>query len=293
MGNRREDDQSMKNLFLVFVLNLLFSIVELLGGIITNSVAIISDALHDFGDSFSIGISFFLEKVSKKGKDELFTYGYRRFSLLGAFINASILIGGSIYVLYMAGMRLFEPENVNAKGMTLFAIFGIAVNAVAAIKIHGSKKLNERVVFLHLLEDVLGWIAVLIVGIVMIFINVPFLDPLLSIVISVFVMFNAIRNFYSIMVLFLQGKPPDIKIDELERILLSIDGVKEVHDLHLWSLDGVNHILSAHVVVGSGTTCETVKDVKASARAMLRKAGISHATIEVEFEDEECKSFCR
>ena len=167
---------SGSNLLFAFAMNLFFAIVELVGGIFTGSVAILSDALHDFGDSISLGVAWRLQKLSEKGRDTSFSYGYKRFSLLGALLISLILLVGSVFVIIAAIERLSVPGEPKAGGMLVLAIFGLAVNGLAAFRLKGSSSLNERAVMLHLMEDVLGWAAVLVVSIVMLFVNAPILD---------------------------------------------------------------------------------------------------------------------
>jgi cobalt-zinc-cadmium efflux system protein len=171
-------DDSVSNIKVAFFLNLGFTIIEIIGGLWTNSIAIISDALHDLGDSFSLGLSWFLERYSRKKKDEKYSYGYRRYSLFAALINSLILIAGSIFILYKAIPRLINPEELNAKGMLIFAVTGIIINGIAVLQVRRGKSLNERIVSLHLFEDVLGWAAVFVISIVIIFKSIPILDPI-------------------------------------------------------------------------------------------------------------------
>ncbi len=188
-------DRIQKNFTLAFWLNTGFAILEIAGGLYTNSVAILSDALHDFGDSLSLGLAFYFQRKSLKKRDDYFSYGYKRFSLLGAFINSLILIIGSIFILQEAIHRLARPEQANAKGMLALAFIGIVVNAIAMFRLRSGGSINERVVALHFLEDVLGWVAVLIGSVVMLFADVPILDPILSMLIAGFILFNVTRTF--------------------------------------------------------------------------------------------------
>ena len=165
MEHNHSHDHSGKNLKVAFFLNLTFTILEFIGGIYVNSIAIISDAVHDLGDSLSLGTSWYLDSKSKKNANSKYSYGYRRFSLLGALINSVVLIAGSVYVIYEAVGRILEPEHSDAQGMVIFAIIGVLVNGYAAYKLSSGKSMNEKVVSWHLMEDVLGWVAVLIVAI--------------------------------------------------------------------------------------------------------------------------------
>lgn len=277
-----------KNIKTAFFLNFAFTIIEIIGGFLTNSIAIISDALHDLGDSFSLALSWYLSKVSEKKRTSTFTYGYKRFSMLAAIVNGMILLAGSLYVLSEAVPRLIKPEIANAKGMFLFAILGVTVNGIAAFRVHSGKTMNERMVTLHLLEDVLGWAAILVVSIIMMVRHVPVLDPVLAVLITVYILWNVVKNLKGSMMIFLQGVPEKIKIGELERGIMGIDGVRDVHHTHIWSLDGANHILSCDVVVKSEAGREEIVEIKSRAKKIAEDFGIDHATIEIEFEDEHC-----
>ena len=185
----------------------------------TNSVAIMSDALHDLGDSFSLGLAWFLEKFSSKKRTDQFSYGYKRFSLLGAFINAIVLLTGSIFILTKAIPRLVSPETTNARGMFLLAIFGIIVNGLAVYKTSKGKTMNEKVVSLHLLEDVLGWVAVFVISIVMMFTQVSLLDPILSIFITFYILRGVLKNLKATVLLFLQATPKNLNTEVINKEL--------------------------------------------------------------------------
>src|SRR5690554_4219615 len=198
---------SYKNIGFAFLLNLLFSIIEFVGGIITNSIAIMSDAVHDLGDAVSLGVSWGLEKYSKKSPDKKYTYGYARFSLLAAFINSIVLIIGSAFILYSAIPRLFNPEEVNPSGMIVFAILGIIINGAAVIAVSRGESLNEKTVSWHLLEDVLGWVVVLITSVVLVFVYIPILDAILSILITLYIIYKVFINLRAVFKVFLEAAP--------------------------------------------------------------------------------------
>jgi cobalt-zinc-cadmium efflux system protein len=281
--------RSEENIRTAFVVNLLFTLVEFAGGILTNSLAITADALHDLGDSFALGLAWFFERIAARGKTPLFSYGYRRFSLVSALINALILIIGSVLILAMAVPRVFSPEPVNAGGMILFAILGILANGAAAYSVHRGKTMNETIVTWHLVEDVLGWVGILVVSSVLLVWDLPVLDPLFSLVLTVFILVNVVRNFRKTLIIFLQGVPPTITLKGVEDTLLRLPGVQGIHDTHLWSLDGEHHILTTHLVVGKECTSEEIRQVKCSAREKAMEMGISHATLEIEALGEACE----
>jgi cobalt-zinc-cadmium efflux system protein len=277
------------NLKTAFFLNLGFTLFEAIGGFYVNSVAILSDAVHDLGDSISLGLSWYLHKKSQKSSSNSFSFGYARFSLLGALINAVVLIAGTLYVISEAVERLFQPETSNATGMLVFALVGVAVNGYAAYKVSAGKSLNERVVSWHLLEDVLGWVAVLIVAIILHFYQTPYLDPALSLLIAAYVLFNVVKRLKETLYVFLQGVPQQIEVDKLKADLLSIPEVEDVHHLHLWSLDGEKHVLTTHVKLKNIQALSTLLAVKKAFREKLKPYPLEHHTIEVELKEENCR----
>ena len=276
------------NIRTAFFLNLGFTLFEIVGALWTNSLAILSDAVHDLGDSISLGMAWYLERYAQKGEDQRFSYGYRRFSLLGALINAIILILGSFFVLVQAIPRLMEPEGVNAQGMVLFAIIGILVNGLAVFRLRGSKSMNAKVVAWHLLEDVLGWVVVLIVGIVLIFYDIPILDPILSVLIAIYILYKVIRNLRQTVGLFMQAVPESIEISQIKESLLRVEHVLSTHHTHIWSLDGEHHVLTTHVVLDEAISKDDVLCVRAEIKDMLAAYDFSHITVEIEFGDDDC-----
>ena len=280
--------ESYDNIKLAFILNFVFTIVEIIGGLWTNSVAILSDAVHDMGDSISLGLSWYLEKYSKRNPDELFSFGYSRFSLLSAFFNSLILIIGSLFVLSRAIPRLLSPEPINAVGVLIFAVFGITVNGIAAYKLSKGSSINEEVITFHFLEDVLGWVSILVVGIIYMFKKIPILDPILSILITSYILYNVFSNFKKILKIFLQAVPADLSIEEIEKLIIEETEVITVHHTHMWSLDGENNMLSTHIVVEDELNNSEINDIKEKIRELLIEHNINHVTIEVDFRSEVC-----
>ena len=272
-----------KNILIAFVLNFIFSIFEFIGGAFTGSVAIISDAMHDIGDAVSIGISYFLERKSKKDPDEIYTYGYRRFSVMGSLITTVILLFGSVAVIYNAVMRIVNPIDINYSGMILFAIIGTAVNLFAAMITKDGHSLNQKAVNLHMLEDVLGWVVVLAGALVMRFTDFAILDPIMSIGVSVFIFISAIKNLKRIENLFLEKMPSNVSVQEIKDIICEIDGVLDVHHIHVWSIDGYSNYATMHIV-----TDDEGGIIKEKIRKELEKLNIVHVTLELENENEHC-----
>jgi cobalt-zinc-cadmium efflux system protein len=281
-----------KNIKTAFLLNFSFSLFEIFGGLWTNSMAILSDAIHDLGDSLALGLAWYLSNLSHKKSDAKFSYGYKRFSLLGAIVTSLILIIGSIIVILHAIPRLLDPQDVYVEGMLGFAIIGIMVNSIAMIKMSHGHTQNEKMVSLHLLEDVLGWIAVLITSIIMLWVDVPVLDPLLSILISSYILWNVVKNLRQTVEIFLQATPEEIDTQELQQILSQRFPIQSIHDWHMWSMDGEYNILSFHIVLSDNKTenlsIQSLSKMKKEIRQLITEYGIQHSTIEFELDIESC-----
>ena len=272
-----------KKIFIAFLLNLFFSIIEFFGGIFTGSIAIISDAVHDFGDATSIGLSYFLEKKSKCKPDEKYTFGYARYSVLGGVITTLILLIGSGLVIYNAILRLINPVKIDYSGMLILAVVGLIINLLATFFTHGGHSINQKAVNLHMLEDVFGWVIILIGAIVMQFTDFYLLDPILSIVVAIFILINVIKNLKEILDILLIKTPKNIDISEIKEHVLNIEGVKEIHHLHFWSTDGENNYATLHVVAN-----EYSDKIKNAVKKELNEHGIFHVTIEMETSSENC-----
>lgn len=268
-------------------LNLAFALVEWVGGVLTNSVSILSDALHDTGDALALAMAWYLEGRSKKPGDRQFTFGYRRLSILSALILSTILLVGSGFVVAAALGRLKHPEGVHAPGMIALAVVGIGVNALAAWRMRG-RGLHDRAVALHFIEDVMGWLAVLIGAIVMAFTGWSFIDPILSIAIAAFIAFNALKNARGALLIFLMGRPAEPHEGELSTSILATKGVAGIHDIHLWTLDGEYHVLTAHVEVSGNPDLGTLMRLKKKLRHMVGELGVAHATFEMETSGAPC-----
>ena len=290
MGHNHDHSHNQKegNVKVAFFLNLSFTIIEIIGGLYTNSLAILSDALHDLGDSLSLGLSWYFQKLSKKGRTKKFSYGYKRFSLLGAIINSIVLVAGSIFILTKAIPELFNPGETNVQGMLYLAILGIVVNGAAVLKLRKGESLNEKVVSLHLLEDVLGWVAVLIGSIIMMYTDAPFIDPLLSVLISLFVLYNVYKNLRKSMLVILQGIPEEVSLEDIKEKLKDISEITDVHDNHVWSMDGEYNILTIHLRLDKDYKLSEQAKLKEKVRTQLKDESINHITIEFEGQDENC-----
>ena len=277
--------KTTRKMFVAFLLNTFFSIFEFFGGILSGSFAIMSDALHDFGDAVSIGVSLVFEKKSKKAPDETYTFGYGNYSLIGALFTTVILLIGSSLIIVNAACRIIEPQKIEYGKMIVFAVVGVVVNTLAAVVTRGKESANQRAVNLHMLEDVLGWICVLTSAVVMHFTDFYILDSLMSIAVSVFLMFHCLENLKEIFVVFLCKAPQGINIHEIKKHLSDIDGINSVHHLHIWKHGSGNVIATVHIV-SDGPSSQIKKEV----RKKLLEHGINHVTMELEKTNEDCEN---
>ena len=277
-----------KNILVAFFLNATFTIIELIGGYLTNSVAIYSDALHDLGDSIALLFSYFAEKYSYKIPDTKFTFGYRRFSVLSALLNGLILLLGSIFVIYESILRISNPEEVKPVGMLFLAILGIVVNSIAAYKLSNDKGMNQKMVMYHLVEDVLGWVAVLIVSLVLMFKPWYMLDSILSIIISLVILRGVYKNIIKISAIFLQKFPDELELENIKDELMIFDLIQDVHAFKGWSLDSETYYLRFHVSLPETTTIKEIDILKINIKKILEKYNVSFSSVEFESKTNNC-----
>jgi len=269
-------------------LNLSFALIELVGGYITQSMAVTSDALHDFGDGLALIIAFVLHRISLRAGNRHFSYGFKRLSLFSAAITGGFLVAGSLVVLIESVARLWEPVLPHTDGMMALAVLGVLVNGAAAKLLKHGHSHNEKMMSWHMIEDLLGWVLVLLGGFVIKFTGWARVDPLLSIFISLFIMRGVLRQISQTLVLFMQRAPRDLDVHAIERAIAGVKGDKSVHDLHIWSLDGANHVITCHVVTSQELPLLQTERIKSDVRESIRKFGAIHATIEVECEGQDC-----
>ena len=262
-------------------LNIAFTILELVGGLWTNSLAILSDALHDFGDSIALLVSWLFERRARRSPDNSRTFGYQRLSLFSALFSASILIGGSILIIFQAIPRLINPENVNAFGMLGIAIIGIIFNGAGFFLLKKGESLNEKVLSWHLLEDVLGWIGIFVGGVIIYFWKIYIIDPIMTIGLTAFILYNVTKNLKEAINILLQGVPKHINLEAVKQDIKTIKGVIGIHDIHIWSLEGETDIFTAHVILDD-ETLKSPDQTKQTIKETLQKHHIEHSTIELE-----------
>ncbi len=267
-----------RNILIAFILNLSFSLLEIIGGFITNSISILSGAVHDLADAASIGISYYLEKKSKHKPNYKYTYGYVRYSTLAAFITTIILLSGSLFVIYNAINRLFNPIDINYDGMIIIALIGILFNIIAVYKTKGGHSLNQEAVNLHLLQDALSWIIVLIGSILIKFTKINYIDSIMSLVISIYIIIHSLKHLKIILDLFLEKTPNNVNIRKIKKELLENKNIISIDHIHVWSLDGYNNYATLHAIINN----DEVENMKEYIKDYLKKENISHSTIEIE-----------
>ena len=265
--------------WLAFFLNLSFAIVEFIAGGIFGSSAVLADSVHDFGDAIAIGISAFLESISNRKEDSHYTLGYKRFSLLGAMVTAVILMTGSGMVILENMVKLFHPQPVNEEGLLWLGIIAISVNVLASLVIRKGQTKNESILSLHFLEDTLGWVAVILMAIVLRYTDWYILDPLLSLAISFFILSKAIPRFWSTLRIFLDAVPEGVNIQKIKMDLAELDHVASINQLNLWTMDGLEKNAIVHVCLEHVKHMEVCKE---SIRTLLKESGFQNVTIEVD-----------
>ena len=269
-----------KNILSAFFINLTFTIISIIGGWLTNSMAIISDSIHDLGCTVSIALAWLFERIAGHKPTHHFTFGYRRFTLLGAFVNAFILLGGSSIVLYESIGRLAHPEAVDAEGMLWFALLAILFKGLAVWRTWKGTSVNQRMVSLHLLGDCLGWVAVLVASAVMLFVEAPLLDPILSVCISLYILYNVVHNLIVAFRIVLEGVPASVDYKALKAEVAVLPHIQDVRELRVWSLDNEHHAAEVHLTT-SLSDIKELETLKESLRTVLDRYGVTMSTIEV------------
>ncbi len=282
--------EAKKSILYGIVLNSIFTVIELVGGILSNSLALLSDTIHDFSDSVALGISYYANQKAQSSPTKTMTFGYRRTTILAAFINSTILMALTFFLFYRAYLRILNPEPVNGKMVFVIAIFGIITNGIIAFKmLRGKDKdLNIKSVFWHITEDFLGWVGVLIAGAIIYFTGAYIIDPIISILIGLIVIYSAWGIVKESANIILEGVPEGLNVQEIGTEIKNIQNVNDAHDIHVWSLGTDYNALSAHVVI-SNMTVDQSHEVLNKINTMLKeKFSIEHTTIE--FECSHCDS---
>lgn len=253
--------QASKNLAFVFFMNLTFNIIVIIGGLATNSMAILADCIHDMSDTLSMAIAWILEHISQKGSTDTFSYGYQRFSILGAVITSTFVIVMAFFILSEAIPRLFSPEGVDAGGMLIVGILGLVFKSISVWRLHGGETFNEKAILYHLLGDIFEWVAILILSLVLMFwTDVTFLDPFVSIGIAIWLIFNLGRTLIKSLEVLLQKTPDNFDVDQFRQKILAIDGINDIDDFHVWSLDGIDSVMTLKVAIDNWNNQEKIKE---------------------------------
>ena len=270
---------SKRAIWLAFFINLSYAIVEFIAGGVFGSSAVLADSVHDLGDAIAIGLSAFLETISNREEDSHYTLGYKRFSLLGALITAVILMTGSALVILENIRKLFHPQPINDEGILWLGIIAVSINVLASLVVRKGKTKNESILSLHFLEDTLGWIAVILMAIILRFTDWYILDPLLSLVISFFILLKAIPRFWSTLKIFLDAVPEGVDIKQVKSDLERLEYVASINQLNLWTMDGLEKNAIIHVCLKEIGQMEVCKE---SIRTLLKDCGFQNITIEVD-----------
>jgi cobalt-zinc-cadmium efflux system protein len=278
-GHGHHHHQIIGNIKFAFALNLIFSLVELVGGFYIGSLAIIANSVHDFGDSVSLGAAWFFEGYANNPGDSKFNFGYRRFSLLSALISGVVITTGSVVIMFSAIARFQQAQPPSGRPMMILAIIGLAVNGLAALRLSRGKTQNEKVLTWHLIEDVASWSAVFIGSIVISLTQWTWVDPVMAILLSAFIAFNVLRHLKETAYLFLQGRPAGFDERKFIRDSLAVEGVEHIDHIAVWSLDGETSILSARLHLHAVRDPNEIEAVKASVRS-LATAMKAQATLE-------------
>ena len=281
--SKEKEMKTKRKIFIAFILNLFFSIFELIGGLFTGSVAITSDAIHDFGDATSIGVAYMFEKLSDKKPNEKYTFGYARFSVLGGLITTLVLLISSIIVIYNSILRIIQPIAIDYNGMIIFAVIGLVVNLIATYYTHGGKSINQKAINLHMIEDVLGWLVVLMGSIIIRYTGLYIIDPIMSIIVALFIISNSLKNLIQILEIFLIKTPKNINVNQLIEHIKTVEGAIDVHHFHVWTIDGEINCATIHLVVK-----EKNRDIMIKVKKEMEEHGILHTTIEMETPEENC-----
>ena len=271
-------------LIITMLLNFVITIAEVIGGILSGSLALISDALHNFSDGISVIISYIALKLKKKESSEKHTFGLKRAEILAAVFNSFVLIVISVYLFYEAAQRFTEPKEIDAGLMTLVASIGLIANIAGTLLLKRDSKdsLNIRSSYLHLLSDAVSSFAVILGGLVIYFYKIYWMDPLLTILIGIYIIRESILILLSATHVLMEGAPANVTIKQIETEVLKIDEVKNIHHIHLWTV-GENDIhLEAHIKIPDMMLSKglTIKDKVAS--VLLEKFKINHITLQME-----------
>jgi cobalt-zinc-cadmium efflux system protein len=290
-----QNANGIRRLILALFVNLVLTVVQVIGGIISGSLALVADALHNFSDAAALLITLIARKWSEKPADENRTFGYKRAELIGAMINLTTLILIGVYLLFEAIMRVFEPEPIAGWIVVIIACVALVVDVITALLTYAMSKdsLNIRAAFLHNVADALSSVAVIIAGTLIIFYEWYIVDTICTFLIAGYVLFHGYIEIKSVIRILMQSVPADIDLNEVINSLEEIENIKEVHHLHVWELNEHERSLEAHVVI-SESGYQDAEIIKGQIKDILNESfHISHSTIEFEYESQsENKNCC-
>ncbi len=285
-GSEHRPDTTEKNLrYAIYATSTIF-ILELAGGLYTNSLALLSDAAHMFMDVFALVLTYAAIQIAKRPSSYKVTYGYHRLEIFSAFINGITLIVISVFIAREAYFRLLEPPSVRGMEMLVIAAVGLVVNLWVTTRLHGHHDLNVRGAYLHALGDTLSSVAVIAGALIILFTGSLLADPVLSFIIVAVILLGSVRLIRDSLHILMESTPRHVDINELVEAVNSIEGVEGIHDIHLWSVCSNVHALSAHILVGEIQVCETVALIDAINKVMAGKFNITQTTFQ--FESIEC-----
>ena len=276
-----------ENIKIAFLLNLIFSIIEAIGGILTNSISIISDSLHNLGDSITIGINYIFEKKSKKLTNKDYSYGYLKYTMLGSLIASFVLLVGSVVIIYNVIPRLIKPLEVNYDAMIIFGIFGLLINLYATVKIMRSKEKDKKI-NTHMIEDTIIWLFILTGSICIKVFDLVIIDPILSLLIAIYILYQVYKYMKNIYNIFMEKVPKNVKIDEIKKDIEENENIDNVHHIHIWSMDGINNYMTAHIHLNKILSEDEIIIIKNDIKNKLKEDKISQITLEVEYFNEKC-----
>lgn len=283
----KHESKEGKNLFITLILNFLISLVEIVGGIFSNSLSLISDALHNFSDGFALLIAYFAMRVSRRDPNFKNTFGYKRIQILAALFNAATLVVICVFLLYEAYQRFLSPEEIKSKTMLIVAVIGLVANllGVLLLKSHSRNSLNIKSAYLHLIGDTFSSVAVIIGGILIYFYQIYWVDPLITVLISLYIIKETISILLETYHILMQSTPKGIDILQISKEIQEIDKIKDIHHVHIWSLSEKETHFEAHVDLTQDLKTSECEQIIKKIEALLHhRYQINHVTLQMEFE---------
>ncbi|MGB9787664.1 MAG: cation diffusion facilitator family transporter [Dictyoglomus turgidum] len=278
----------VKRILGAMFLNLFMALLEVLGGVFSGSLALISDALHNINDFFALLISYLAEIISKNKKSNLnHTFGFRRVEILAALLNGVLLLGVFLFLIIEAFGRIKSPKEVEGIQTVIIGVIGLVGNILGASLLHEDShhNLNIKGAFLHLLSDAISSVGVIIGALFIIFYRLYVADTIMSLLIAGFILYSSVDLIKETIHILMEGTPKGLNINEIQKILCQISGVKDIHHIHVWQISTKDYLFSAHVVVEDQKISEAQKIISQVKQALKDKFNIHHSTIEIESED--------